>query len=118
MGTWTRVETRGRTNDGNEYRSGDENEGSVAKMRTGTRIETGTGTRTGFGGETKNRKMSHKICRRNEANGESVSGKMKKVDKNGLVQSLPTQGLRKNCTSREGVSPLLRLIRGFRNEYR
>ena len=28
MGTWTRVETRGRTNDGNGYGSGDENEGS------------------------------------------------------------------------------------------
>ena len=28
-----------------------------------------------------------------------------------------TQGLRKNCASRESVSPLSRLIRGFRNKY-
>ena len=28
-----------------------------------------------------------------------------------------TQGLSKNCTRRESVSPLLRLIRGFRNKY-
>ena len=28
-----------------------------------------------------------------------------------------TQGSRKNCTSRESVSPLSRLIRGFRNKY-
>ena len=28
-----------------------------------------------------------------------------------------TQDLRKNCTSRESVSPLSRLIRGFRNKY-
>ena len=27
------------------------------------------------------------------------------------------QGLSKNCTSRESVSPLSRLIRGFRNKY-
>ena len=29
-----------------------------------------------------------------------------------------TQGLSKNCISRESVSPLSRLIRGFRNKYR
>ena len=28
-----------------------------------------------------------------------------------------TQGSSKNCTSREGVSPLSRLVRGFRNKY-
>ena len=28
-----------------------------------------------------------------------------------------TQGSSKNCTSREGISPLSRLIRAFRNEY-
>ena len=28
-----------------------------------------------------------------------------------------TQGLSKICTSRESVSPLSRLIRGFRNKY-
>ena len=28
-----------------------------------------------------------------------------------------TQGSSKNCTSRESVSPLSRLIRGFRNQY-
>ena len=28
-----------------------------------------------------------------------------------------TQDLSKNCTSRESVSPLSHLIRGFRNEY-
>ena len=28
-----------------------------------------------------------------------------------------TQGLSKNCTSRERVSPLSRLIKGFRNKY-
>ena len=28
-----------------------------------------------------------------------------------------TQGSSKNCTSRESVSPLSRLIRGFRNKY-
>ena len=29
-----------------------------------------------------------------------------------------TQGLSKNCTSRESASPLSRLIRGFSNKYR
>ena len=28
-----------------------------------------------------------------------------------------TQGLSKNCTNRESVSPLSRLIKGFRNKY-
>ena len=79
------METRGRTNDGNEtgVRT---NTSTVAKMRTGTRIGTGTGTRAGFGGAAKKRKKSHKRCRRDEENGEHVSGKGKNIDKNGLVQ--------------------------------
>ena len=54
------------------------------------------------------------------------------VEKKGLVQQLPTQiisnkeaegeaqdtrGSSNNCTSRESVSPLSRLIRGFRSKY-
>ena len=37
--------------------------------------------------------------------------------KESIREAQGTRGLRKNCTSRESLCPLSRLIRGFRNEY-
>ena len=39
------------------------------------------------------------------------------ISKEGGGGAQVTQGLSKNCARRESVSPLLRLIRGFRNKY-
>ena len=67
-------------------------------------------------------------------NGGDLGGKRKRCRKErvGPIASSPdnlesskearggaqgTQGSSKNCTSRECVSPLSRLIRGFRNKY-
>ena len=73
-------------------------------------------------------------CRRRAGNGGDMSGKRKKCRKErvGSVAANSdspgsnkeagggaqgAQGSSKICTSRESVSPLSRLIRGFRNKY-
>ena len=106
-------------------------------MGTGTRI-TGTGTRIGSGRAEERRKSKRKkpqnSCRRHAVNGGDLGGKRKKCRKErvGPVAANPdnlesnkeagggaqgSHGSNKNCTSRESVSPLSRLIRGFRNKY-
>ena len=86
------------------------------------------------GREAKKRKQPQNSCRRHVGNGGDLGGKRKKCTKErvGPVAANPdnlegnketgrgvqdTQGLSKSCTSRESVSPLSRLIRGFRNKY-
>ena len=133
-GTGTGVETRGRTQDGNGDGSGDGNESSSGD---GNGDEDGNGNgnedRIEEGGrEEKNRKKAHKRCRRHVGNGRDLGGKRKKRRKErvGPVSADPdnlrnrkeaggggargTQGLSKNCTRRDTVSPLSRLIRAFR----
>ena len=83
----------------------------------------------------KNRKKQQNSCRRRAGNGGDFGGKRKEMyrkEKVGSVAANPdnlesnkeagggaqkTQGSNKSCTSRESVSPLSRLIRGFRNKY-
>ena len=108
------METRGQTQD----RNGNGNEDRI-----------GQGER-----EAKKRKKTHKSYGHYVENGGDLGGKKNKRRKEtvgpvaansdnlenndeagGGAQG--TQGLSKNCTSRESVSPLLRLIRGFRNKY-
>ena len=131
-GTGTGVETPGWTQDGN----GDGNDSNTGD---GNGDEDGKGNgnedRIGEGGrEAKKHKKPHKRCRRHVVNGRDVGGKREKRRKErvGPVASNPDnlennkeagggaqciQGTSKNCTSRENVSPLSRLIRGFRNKY-
>ena len=135
-GTETGVETRGRTQDGNGDGSGDGNESS-SRDGNGDEDENGSGNkdRIGEGGrEAKKRKEPHKSCRRHVGNGGDIGGKRKKRGKErvGPVAAKPdnlennkeagggpqgTHGLSKNCTIRESVFPLSRLIRGIRNTY-
>ena len=135
-GTGTGVETRGRTQngngdgseDGNESRNGDGN-GDEDDNANGNEDMIGEG-----GGEPKKRNKPHKSCRRHVGNGGELGGKRKESRKERVcpVATNPdnlennneagggaqvTQGLSKNCTSRESVSPLLRLMRVFRNAY-
>ena len=95
----------------------------------------GDENRIGEGGrEAKKRKKPQSSCRRRAGNGGDTGGKRKKCRKErvGSVAANPdnlesnkeaggeaqgTQGSSKNCTSRKSVSPLSRLIRGFRNKY-
>ena len=112
--------TRRRTPDGN----GDDDSGNGKENRIGE-----------GGREAKKRKKSQNSCRRRAANGGDTGGKGKKCRKErvGSVaanlddlesneeaaggEAQDTQGSSKSCTSRESVSPLSRLIRGFRNKY-
>ena len=121
MGTGTGTGTEART---------------VAEMGTGTTI-TGTGTRIGSGRAEGRRKSARnrkivvdavretgeirverkKIYRKERV--VSVAANPDNIESNkeagGGAQG--AQGSSRNCTSRESVSPLSRLIRGFRNKY-
>ena len=119
-GTGTRRRTPDGNGDGSEYCSGDGN---------------GDEGRIGEGGrEAKKRKKPQNSCRCRAGNGVDTGGKRKKCRKEraGSVAANPdnlesnkeagggaqgTQGSSRNCTSRESVSPLSRLTRGFRNKY-
>ena len=96
-----------------------------------------TGTRIGLGraeGGQKSARSRKKNCRRRAGNGGDMGGKRKKCRKERVGSVAATsdnlgsnkeagggaqgaQGSSKICTSRESVSPLSRLIRGFRNKY-
>ena len=100
---------------------------------THTHTHTHTHNRIGKGG-TKKRKKPQNSCRRRAGNGGDMGGMRKKCRKErvGSVAANSdnlgsnkeagggaqgAQGSSKICTSRECVSPLLRLIRGFRNKH-
>ena len=130
------METRGRTQDGNGDGSGGGNEsssgggnGDEGGNRDGNEDAIGE-----CGKEAKGRKKLHKSCRRHVGNGRDLVGKRKtyRQEMVGSVAANPdnlenrkeaggrgqgTQGLSKNYISRESVSLLSRLIRGFRNKY-
>ena len=131
------VGTRRRTPDGNVNGNGDGNgDGSEDRSGDGNGDDdNGNENRIGEGGrEAKKRKKPQNSCRRRAGNGGDISGKRKKRRK-ARVGSVPAnpdnlgsnkeagggaqgaQGSSKICTSRESVSPLSRLIRGFRNKY-
>ena len=123
MGTGTGTGNR----DGSEDSSGDGNGNE----------DNGNGHEDGIregGREAKESKKPQNSCRRHVGNGGDLGGKRKICTKERVDQVAAntdnlecnkeaggeakcTQGLSKNCTSRESVSPLLRLIRGFRNKY-
>ena len=130
-GTGTGVEIHRRTPDGNgdgsEDRSGDGNGDE----------DTGNGNedRIGKGGrEAEKRKKPQNSCRRQVGNEEDLGGKRKmrrketvgsvaansdNVERNKKARggAQGTLGSSKNCTSKESVSLLSCLIRGFRNKY-
>ena len=133
-GTGTRVGTRRRTPDGNGDGNGDRSEDCSGDENGDD--DNGNENMIGEGGrEAKKRKKPQNSCRRRAGNGGDMGGKRKKCRKEGVgsVAANPdnlgsnkeagggaqgAQGSSKICTSRESVSPLSRLIRGFRNKYR
>ena len=128
-GMGTEVETHRRTPDGNgdgpkvssEDGNGDEGNGNEGRVGDGEK-------------EAKKRKKPLNSCRRQGGNGGDFGGTRKRCRKgsvgpvagnSNIVEinkeagggAEGTLSLSKNCTSRESVSPLSRLIRGFRNKY-
>ena len=132
-GTGTGVRTRRRTPDGNGDGNGDRNEDCSGDGNGDD--DNGNENRIGEGGrEAKKRKKPQNTCRRRAGNRGDMGGKRKKCRKErvGSVAANPdslgsnkeagggaqgAQGSSKICTSRESVSPLSRLIGGFRNKY-
>ena len=143
-GTGTGVGTRRRTPDGNGDGDGNGNgdgkgdgkgDGSEGCNGDGNGDDdNGNENRIEEGGrEAKKRKKPQNGCRRRAGNAGDIGGKRKKCRKErvGSVVANPdnlesnkeagggaqrAQGSSKICTSRESVSPLSRLIRGFRNK--
>ena len=128
-GMGTEVETHRRTPDRNgdgpkvssEDGNGDEGNGNEGRVGDGEK-------------EAKKRKKPLNSCRRQGGNGGDFGGTRKRCRKgsvgpvaanSNIVEinkeagggAQGTLSLSKNCTSRESVSPLSRLIRGFRNKY-
>ena len=125
------METRRRTPNGN----GDVSEDSSRDGNGDDDNRNGNEDKIGEGGrEAKKCTHPQNSCRRHAGNGGDLGGKRKKCRKErvGPVAVNPdnlesnkeagggaqgTQGSSKNCTSRESVCPLSRLIRGFSNKY-
>ena len=125
---------RRRTPDGNGDGNGDVSEDCSGDG--GGDEDNGNENRIGKDGRgTKKRKKPQNSCRRRAGNGGDMGEKRKKCRKEragsvaansdnlgsykeagGEAQGAQ-QGSSKICTSRESVSPLSRLIRGFRNKY-
>ena len=134
-GTRTGVETHRRTPDGNWDGNGDGSEDSSGDRNGDEDNGNGNEDKIGEGGrEAKKRKKPQNSCRRRVGNGGDLGGKRKKSrnKKDGPVAANSDNlesnkeadggaqgilGSSKNCTSRESVSLLSRLIRGFRNKY-
>ena len=135
-GTGTGVGTRRRTSDGNGYGNGDGSEDSSGDGNGDDDNGNGNDNRIGEGGrEAKKRKKPQTSCRRRAGNGGDTGGRKRKQCRKERVSSVAAnpdnlernteagggaqgaQGSSKICTSRESVSPLSRLIRGFSNKY-
>ena len=132
-GTGTGVGTRRRTPDGNGDGDGDGSEDCSGDGNVDD--DNGNENRIEEGGRgVKRRKKPQNSCRRRAGNGGNMGGKRKKCRKErvGSVATNPdnlgsnkeagwgeqgAQGSSKICTSRESMSLLSRLIRGFRNKY-
>ena len=134
-GTGTGVETRRRTPDGNGNGNGDGSEDSSGDGNEDEANGNGNEDRIGEGGrEAKKCKKPQNSCRRHVRSGGDLGGERKKRRKErvGPVAANPdnlesnkeagggaqgTLGSSKNCTSRESVPPLSRLIRSVCNKY-
>ena len=130
-GTGTGVGTRRRTPDGSGDGNGDGSEDSSGDGNGDDDNGNGNEDRIGEDGrEVKKRKKPQNSYGRRAGNGGDTGGKRKKCRKErvGSVAANTdnlesnkeagggaqgTQGSSKNCTSRESVPPLSRLIRGF-----
>ena len=127
--------TRRRTPDGIGDGNGDRSEDSSGDGNGDGDNGNGNENTIEEGGrERKKRKKPQNSCRRRAGNWGHTGGKRKKSRKERVVSvaanpdnlesnkeagggAQGTQGSSKNCTSRKRVSPLSRLIRGFRNKY-
>ena len=122
-----------RTPDGNGDGNGDVSEDCSGDGNGDD--DNGNENRIEEGGRgAKKRKKPKNSCRRRAGNEGDTRGKRKKCRKEGVDSEAANsdnlgsnkeagggaqgaQGSSKICTSRESVSPLSRLIRGFRNKY-
>ena len=80
-------------------------------------INTHTHTHTHTGGNGGDFGGTRKRCRKGSVGPVAANSNIVEINKEAGGGAQGTLSLSKNCTSRESVSPLSRLIRGFRNKY-
>ena len=103
------VETGVGVNEGAQDGNGD---GSGDRAGMGTEVETHRRTPDGNGDGPK-----VSSCRKGSLGPVAANSNIVEINKEAGGGAQGTLSLSKNCTSRESVSPLSRLIRGFRNKY-
>ena len=110
MGTRRRTpDENGDGSDGNENRIGEGRR--EAKKRK--KPQNSCTRRAGNGGDTGGKR---KKCRKERVNSVAANPDNLESNKEAEGGAQNTQGSSKSCTSRESVSPVSRLIRGFRNK--
>ena len=95
---------------GNEGRVGDGEKEAKKRKKPLNSCRRQGGNGGDFGG-------TRKRCRKGSVGPVAANSNIVEVNKEAGGGAQGTLSLSKNCTSRESVSPLSRLIRGFRNKY-
>ena len=95
---------------GNEGRVGDGEKEAKKRKKPLNSCRRQGGNGGDFGG-------TRKRCRKGSVGPVAANSNIVEINKEAGGGAQGTLSLSKNCTSRESVSPLSRLIRGFRNKY-
>ena len=95
---------------GNEGRVGDGEKEAKKRKKPLNSCRRQGGNGGDFGG-------TRKRCRKGSVGPVAANSNIVEINKEAGGGAEGTLSLSKNCTSRESVSPLSRLIRGFRNKY-
>ena len=105
--THTHTHTQGNWNEG---RVGDGEKEAKKRKKPLNSCRRQGGNGGDFGG-------TRKRCRKGSVGPVAANSNIVEINKEAGGGAQGTLSLSKNCTSRESVSPLSRLIRGFRNKY-
>ena len=108
--THTHTHTHGDEGNGNEGRVGDGEKEAKKRKKPLNSCRRQGGNGGDFGG-------TRKRCRKGSVGPVAANSNIVEINKEAGGGAQGTLSLSKNCTSRESVSPLSRLIRGFRNKY-
>ena len=108
--TYTQTHTHGDDDNGNENRIGEGGRGTKKRKKP----QNSCGRRAGNGGDMGGKR---KKCRKERVGSVAANSDNLGSNKEAGGGAQGAQGSSKICTSRESVSPLSRLIRGFRNKY-
>ena len=116
------IRVGGRNGDGSGVGDGNgdvngHGDGDGAGVETGVGVNEGAQDGNGDGGNGGDFGGTRKRCRKGSVGPVAANSNIVEINKQAGGGAEGTLSLSKNCTSRESVSSLSRLIRGFRNKY-